>query len=216
MARRAASPPGRTGSDFIEFLNDAMRRRALASQTGADYILACTDILAFTQGENWRAVDVTHLDLEKLRLRLITQKGDAQLRRYHERFEPALHLFLEHLGLEARIDGRPQPEKPPDPAPPPRAKKHRRPSPTPARTPSTPLPKVVPMSPVPSMSTPSVLPYLFPVREGVVAALCLPSDLTPDEAGRLASYIHALALPASPNGSAVLTATDSAGSGNGH
>ena len=39
-----------------------------------------------------------------------------------------------------------------------------------------------------------------PVREGVLAILCLPSDLTVEEAGRLDRYVESLAIAAPPAG----------------
>ncbi len=73
------------------------------------------------------------------------------------------------------------------------------------------------MSRTPSLPTPTILPHLFPVREGVLATLCLPSDLTDEEAGRLVRYIEALAIPGTPAGEArVMAGTDVPALTNGH
>ena len=40
-----------------------------------------------------------------------------------------------------------------------------------------------------------VIPHLFPLREGVLATLLLPADLTEREARRLTAFVESLAVP---------------------
>ncbi len=218
MGRRTGAATSSTGEDLIEFLNDEIRRGKLPPQMGAEYILACTNILTITHDDRWRAVDVASLNLEEMRNILVKRKGGTMLAHFRERFMPALALFLDHLGVELR-----PPDSPPEPDLPRKAPDPERPSnprprrpPRPAQPPTKPS-KVVPMSRTPSLPTSVILPHLFPVREGVLATLCLPSDLTPDEAGRLTRHIESLAIPIrSAADTAELAGTRSPASANGH
>lgn len=46
-----------------------------------------------------------------------------------------------------------------------------------------------------STSGSRIIDYPFPVRDGVIAILSLPSDLTTEEANRLATFVKAVAVP---------------------
>jgi hypothetical protein len=78
MAERAQRTHGGSGADLISFLNDAMQRGLVPPQVGANYLLACRQILPFVLGENWERTDITTLDMGQIRDRLTANKGDRQ------------------------------------------------------------------------------------------------------------------------------------------
>ena len=57
-----------------------------------------------------------------------------------------------------------------------------------------------------------LIPHLFPVRDGVLATLVLPADLTVAEARRLTAFVESLALPDAPSRPVVAPEPDATGS----
>ncbi len=56
------------------------------------------------------------------------------------------------------------------------------------------------MNPSPALPSFGVIPHLFPLRDGVLATLMLPVDLTSQEAKRLSAFIESLAVPDARHG----------------
>ena len=249
MARGTKETAGGSGAELIEFLNHAMQRGLVPPQTGANYLVACKDILPFVSGEDWKRSDITSLDMGDVRHRLMATKGDRKLSRFNEHFLPAIEEFRKHLGLapsteRTAIPADPVPTPHPDPrqngdtpkhrtdparrrsvptgAPPPTAPAtNPLPTPVPRRRTngdakgtspgkrpgrvdssqskkSPPLldkPEVLILNSSPVLPSFGVIPHLFPLREGILATLLLPADLTVMEARRLTAFIESLALP---------------------
>lgn len=264
MAERMEGRHDGSGAALIEFLNDAMQRGLLAPQTGANYIVACKDILPFVVGETWTRTDVTTLDMTKLRSRLMATKGERQITRFNEQFLPAVEAFRKHLGVAPPFEEviPTDPIRDPEPghatngevpkhrsAPPGRRRVSTAVSPIPI--PTEPSPSSTPhdgtngetkrtsrrartgrVKPTPSVQSPStldksevlivnsspvlpsfgVIPHLFPLRDGILATLLLPADLTVREAQRLTAFIESLALSDRPAHSDVLAYPETNGS----
>jgi hypothetical protein len=255
MAERMEGRHDGSGAALIAFLNDAMQRGLLPPQVGANYIVACKDILPFVLGESWACADVSTLDMAKLMSRVIATKGDRQLSRFNEQFLPAVEAFRKHLGVAASRERMIPTEPIPDPeigqktdgevskhkSAPARRRQVRTAVPPPITTPTEPSAGSPPragrngdvkrtsrrtgpgrIEPAPSEQSPStpdksevlivnsspvlpsfgVIPHLFPLRDGVLATLLLPADLTMREARRLTAFIESLALSDSPAHSA--------------
>ena len=252
MAAGTNETAGGSGAALIEFLNQAMQRGLVPPQTGANYLVACRDILPLVLGEDWTRADVTSLDMGNVRHRLTATKGDRQLSRFNEQFLPAIEEFRKHLGLAPSPEGveiptDPVPSAQPDPGKngdvrkhrtdPPRRRRVPTPTPPPTTTATDPLPipapprrtngdakgtsprkrrrvdsspsekspplldkpevSIVDSSPVPPSF--GVIPHLFPLRDGILATLLLPADLTVLEARRLTAFIESLALSDDPD-----------------
>lgn len=264
MAGRRDGTNDASGAALIAFLNDAMQRGILPPQTGANYVVACKDILPFVLGENWARTDMTTLEMDELRRRLTATKGDRQLSRFNEQFMPAVDAFRNHLGLApfseritiptdpfpnpvpgaekngevpkhrtapARRRRLPIPSSPPttpaDPVPVPsprdlkkgdgtrtsRGTRTRRVEPTLSETPPpTPDTSEVPIVASSPALNSAVIPHLFPLRDGMLATLLLPADLTVREAKRLTAFIESLALSDGPDISDVGAYPDANGS----
>jgi hypothetical protein len=200
MAEGMNGAHGRSCAALMEFLTDAMQRGLVPPQTGANYIVACKDILPFVLGEDWALADMTTLDMGTIRRRLVDTKGDRQLSRFNENFLPAVEEFRKHLRLAPSPEPITPPTKGDTEGDPPRRSRPGRPKPTPSKT----VPRWSEESEVPTVnSSPAlpnfgVIPHLFPLREGILATLLLPADLTAGEARRLTAFIESLALPDVP------------------
>lgn len=237
-----------TGAALIDFLDQAMQTGLVSPQTGANYLVACKDILPFVLGQDWKRADITSLDIENIRHRLVATKGDRKLSRFNEQFLPAIEEFRKHLGLvpspeRIAIPADPVLGAPPDVSENGDAPKHRtgptrrRRVPTPPSPPITipaprrrkngdangtsptkrrnlvdgsppekspPLldkPEVPIVNSSPVLPSFGVIPHLFPLRNGVLATLLLPADLTIIEARRLTAFIESLALSDDADGS---------------
>ena len=266
MAGRRDGTNDASGAALMVFLNEAMQRGLLPPQTGANYVLACKDILPFVLGENWARTDMTTLEMDELRCRLTATKGDRQLSRFNEQFLPAVDAFRNHLGLAPSseritipIDPFPNPvpgaetngEVPKHRTAPARRRRLSIPTPPPTTAPADPLPvpspdgltngdgtrttrrtrprrveptlsetpqptpdksEVPKVASSPALPSFGVIPHLFPLRDGMLATLLLPADLTVREAKRLTAFIESLALSDGPNFSEVGAYPDANGS----
>ena len=186
---------GRTGADLMGFLSALMRRGTLTPQTGADYIVACREILALTVGEGWEDADVTPLGPALVWRRLVAAKGEVQASRFEHHFVPAINLFRTYHGLDVvHWPSAATPARSPAVEPITRDPSHDR--------------KRIPMKAPPASAAVGLVPHLFPLRTGLFATLVLPTDLTEHEAARLTTFIHALAVAESAE-----AAPDSSGNG---
>ncbi len=86
----------------MDFLDYWMQRGLGSPQTGANYIVASSDILNTTVRQDWMLADVTALDLDDVRRRLVMARGDSQLSRFDQDFIAAIKDFRECLGLPTR------------------------------------------------------------------------------------------------------------------
>ena len=252
MAGRTEDTHGGSGADLVKFLNEAMQRGLVPPQTGANYIVACKDILPFVLGEHWMGIDIPTLDMAHIRNRYRATKGDRHLSRFDEQFSPAVEEFRKHLGLPPSLERAttptdhfpstdPEVEKnrdvPKGRTDSSRRRRARTATPPSITTPTDPfpVPRTVgepngdgkhasgrgsrdPVEPTPSEESPltpdksevpivnsspvvpsiGVIPHLFPLRDGMLATLLLPADLTLREARRLTAFIESLALSDGP------------------
>lgn len=151
MAGRTNEPEGSSGAALIKFLDEAMQRGLVPPQTGANYIVACRDILPYVLGENWGHADIATLDMAMVMQRLTATKADRQLSRFNEQFLPAIGEFRKHLGLAPLLQQVTVPtDSVPDPQHDPEKNadvwKHRTAPPRPRRVPR-PTPPPIPAAP---------------------------------------------------------------------
>jgi hypothetical protein len=147
---------------------------------------ACAQVLGVL--DEWESVDIRELDVESVLTRFVNlRKKDFKpdsLESYKQRFRQALRLYLSYLADPG--GWRPQGRERPGPA-----EKAAKPTKTSARS-----------SPLVTVSTAiddevdrvGFISYPFPLREGTIARLFLPPDLTVAEVRRLTAYMMTIAV----------------------
>lgn len=184
-----------TGLGLIRFLDYAIEKGHLKTATGQAMKTAVKEVLSSTEGEDdWESVDLDSLDVDDIQRRFETLRAmkfsSTSLGTYKSRFRKALDMFQEFRESPStwrpslRTRDRRSREQPTPSA---------RPTPTsssPARQPSA----SSGASSNPSSHRSSIITYPFPIRDGVLASLELPADLTPREAERVAAFVASLAV----------------------
>lgn len=184
-----ASP---TGAGLILFLDYATKKGYLKTPTGSAMRTACREVLSAVEGDDWETVDLLAIDIDDVlrrfeTLRAMKFKSDS-LNTYKTRFRKAMEMFAAFradpsgwrpelkqrnrggkVEPAARANGVREPESPsPEPA-------------APSRHSS-------------GASHGPMITYPFPLRDGVLASVQLPADLSRKEAKRLSAFIESLAL----------------------
>jgi hypothetical protein len=186
--------PSATGAGIVDFLDYAIRTGNLKSSTGQAMRTAVKEVLSATQGaDGWESVDLTTLDADDVLRRFETLRAmkftPGSLITYKGRFSRALAMFNEYRASPA--SWRPSVKQ--------RARARSNGSPS-APSPSAVSPAAGPEPGAASSQAPhsgprsAIITYPFPLREGVLASIELPDDLTRREARRLSAFIESLAI----------------------
>lgn len=186
-----------TGAGLIRFLDYAIEKGHLKLATGRAMRSAVKEVLSSTEGADaWESVELDSLDVEDTQRRFETVRAmkfsSGSLGTYKSRFRKALAMFSDFR--ESPSTWRPSVQK--------RDRKPREPiissqsdstpQPPGIREAEPPAPRVPPRHP--SSPRSAIITYPFPVRDGVLASLELPADLTGREAERVAAFVASLAV----------------------
>jgi hypothetical protein len=172
-----------TGKAFVEHWTYASQKGLLKSNTANALQAACRQVLSVEDA--WEDLDVTKIDVESLFKRFINIKGKKfkpeSLTTYKRRFNQALDMFKDYVND-------PEGWKP--------TTRERSVAPkgngngsteaaaaAPARTPAAGV-----------ASEAGLVDYPYPLREGKIARLRLPSDLKMVEVRRLTAFMSTLAV----------------------
>ena len=189
--------PTATGAGLIAFLDYAIQKGYLKTATGQAMKTAVKEVLSATEGaDGWETVDLTSLDEDDVLRRFETLRAmkfsSGSLSTYKGRYSRAAAMFEEFRaspatwrpsvkqrsrskGNGASTSAAPESSKTDSGAPP------------------TPAPPPGPSVPHPGHGS-AIITYPFPLRQGVLASVELPPDLTRREARRLAAFIESLAI----------------------
>ena len=189
--------PTATGAGLVAFLDYAIQKGYLKTATGQAMKTAVKEVLSATEGaDGWETVDLTSLDEDDVLRRFETLRAmkfsSGSLSTYKGRYSRAAAMFEEFRaspatwrpsvkqrsrskGNDASTSAAPESSKTGSGAPP------------------TPEPPPGPSAPHPGHGA-AIITYPFPLRQGVLASLELPPDLTRREARRLAAFIESLAI----------------------
>lgn len=176
-----------TGKEAVAFLTFASSRGLMNANTAGSLRAAVKEVLQSVEPDGWEATDLTKIDLADYcqrfeRLSAGRYKPDSVLV-YKSRFRNAVAMFLQYLEDPSAWRYKPDRPSASRPKPPangsPRGGRH------------APLAHAVGADEAPKAAT---ITYPFPVRQGVVASLVLPADLTKPEAKRLAAFIDSVAV----------------------
>lgn len=179
-----------SGKDFLEFWKRAVEKGELKPSTARTIRISCEQILQCT--ENWETLDIRMLNAEDAFRRFVNKRGrdlkSASLASYKNRLKNGIDMFLDYAK---------------DPA----AWKPRMKSRTPGQEKKEPQKTVsddtindTPQSPLAMQEQPKSLPaapfieYPFPLREGQLAYLKLPTNLKLFDVKRLTIYLNSLAI----------------------
>jgi hypothetical protein len=187
--------PSATGAGLVAFLDYAIQKGYLKTATGQAMKTAVKEVLSATEGaEGWESVDLTSLDEDDVLRRFETLRAmkfsAGSLSTYKGRYSRAASMFEEFRASPATW--RPSVKQRS------RTKGNggstaaARGSKTDGGAPSTPAPGPAP-APHPGHGS-AIITYPFPLRQGVLASLELPPDLTRREAQRLVAFIESLAI----------------------
>lgn len=179
-----------SGKDFIDFWKRAAEKGELKPNTARTIGVSCAQVLQCT--ENWEILDMRTLNLDDAFRRFLNKRGkdlkSASLSSYKNRLKNGINMFLDYANDPSAW--KPQ-------------FKSRLPSQE--RKLSQPISKDDPINIIPqnqptvseqwklSPSTPFI-EYPFPLREGQLAYLKLPTDLKTVEVKRLTTYLNSLTV----------------------
>jgi hypothetical protein len=174
-----------TGKGLIEFVNFASEKHLINANTAGALRAASREVLSAIEPEGWETLDLRTVDVDDFTTRFerarVGKLKPESLLVYKSRFRNAMQMYFAYLDNPS--GWRYKPERP-----------------SASRKKTTPV--FVPSEGATSDEQPvdprgpraSTIEYPFPLRQGMVVKLHLPSDLTRPEAKRLAAFIDALAL----------------------
>jgi hypothetical protein len=177
-----------TGKGAIEFLDFAASRGLINANTAGAMRAAVKEVLRGVEGEEWGTIDLATIDVDDYvtrfeRLSPGRLKPDS-LSVYKARFKNAVAMFSAYRANPSGWRYTPVRPSANRPKPSSNGKYGAGTSNGAARrNDANELPK-----------TPGTISYPFPVRQGVVATLVLPDDLTKPEAKRLAAFVETIAI----------------------
>lgn len=187
--------PTATGRGLLLFLDFLIQKGYMRVPTGQSMKTAVKEVLSATQGTDaWEEVDLDAIDAADVIRRFETLRAmkfsSGSLNTYSGRFQRALTMFQDFRSNPATW----RPVKQ-------RSTRSAKVNIAPAR-PAAPAEASEPRGNVattdppihPSTHRPTVITYPFPLRDGVLASIDLPADLTGREARRLAAFINSLAI----------------------
>jgi hypothetical protein len=190
--------PTATGAGLVAFLDYAIQKGYLKTATGQAMKTAVKEVLSATEGaDGWETVDLTSLDEDDVLRRFETLRAmkfsAGSLSTYKGRYSRAAAMFEDFRASPATWR--------------PSVKQRSRTKGNGASTTASPLsPKThggAPSAPAPAPGPApaphpghgsAIITYPFPLRQGVLASLELPPDLTRREAQRLVAFIESLAI----------------------
>lgn len=171
-----------TGQGLVDFLRYVTEKGLLNKNTAGALRAAARELLS-VEDDDLTSIDVRQLDVDQLAQRfanLRAQKFTPQsLETYQSRFRKAVEMYLRFLDNPAgwRPDLRTR-------ATPSGDRSNRGRSTTGA----------APAATLPPPASSGMIQYPFPIREGVLASLTLPTNLRKAEAKRLASFLESIAV----------------------
>lgn len=189
--------PTATGAGLVAFLDYAIQKGYLKTTTGQAMKTAVKEVLSATEGaDGWETVDLTSLDEDDVLRRFETLRAmkfsSGSLSTYKGRYSRAAAMFDDFRASPATWR--------------PSVKQRSRSkgngtsrsaasesSTTDGGAPPTPASPPAPSAPHPGHGS-AIITYPFPLRQGVLASVELPPDLTQREARRLAAFIESLAI----------------------
>jgi hypothetical protein len=182
-----------TGDGLVAFLDRSIQKGDLKVNTGQAMKTAVKEVLSSTEGEDgWESVDLDALDVEDVLRRFETLRAmkfsSGSLNTYKSRFQKSLSMFAEFRTSPGTwrpsLNQRSHSSKKSETA-------------TRKRASGSGLdPGVAPAERPADRPThgATIITYPFPVRDGVLASIELPADLTSREARRLAAFVDSLAV----------------------
>jgi hypothetical protein len=176
-----------TGKACVEFWKWAPKKGLVNGNTATAQRVAVTQVLGVL--ENWEALDVAALDTEDVFSRFVNLKRNnftpESLVTYKSRFTRGLNTFLDWSRNPAAFKPKAQS---------PRREKAAATNGSQAASGQPPTSSsIVGDAPPPSTGRTGLVDYPFPLRDGCLAYLKLPVDLTTTEVKRLAAYLNTLA-----------------------
>jgi hypothetical protein len=169
-----------TGQGLVDFLTYVQDKGLLNKNTAGALRAAARELLSI-EHEDIAKIDIRELDVEQLAQRFANLRAGKfapqSLETYQSRFRKSVSMYLRFLDNPAgwRPDVRTRPPAAPDR--------------TRGRSNGAP-----PGPTLPPPASSGMIQYPFPIREGVIASLTLPTDLRRAEARRLASFLESLAV----------------------
>ena len=202
MSMAPDPPSDGTGAGLAQFLDHQVKYGRIKSATGGSYKVAVKEVLGATH-DDWETADVTTLDVDDITQRFDTLRSmnfsPDSLGTYKSRFRSAVSMYRDFLGASDRSSWRPAIRQTSRSSSNGSARARRDQAPTPVPSQSTPSDSFPdPVLATPSGPMPRMIPYPFPLRDGVLVTLTLPPDLTKREAKRLAGFIDSLAIEEQP------------------
>lgn len=166
------------------FLDFAVAKGYMKTATGQAMKTACKEVFSATEGDAWEMLDLDAVSVEDTLQRFSTLRAmkfsTGSLNTYKTRFRKAVAMFKDFRddppGWRPDMKQRSRTAKPASNGAPSDAGVARK------------LPA----------ATPGNITYPFPLRDGVLASLQLPSDLSKREAQRLGAFINSLAMEEQP------------------
>lgn len=170
-----------TGQGLLDFLTFAAEKGLMNANTAGSYKAASKEVLETLHPDDWASVDVNEIDVDDYigrfeRLKVGKYKPSS-LTVYKARFRSAIQHYSEYL--KSPSTWRYKAERPASARKPSNGRLERK--------------EAQPRNSA-SDSGSSILEYPFPLRRDLVITLALPSDLTRQEAKRLASHLDSLAV----------------------
>jgi hypothetical protein len=190
-----------TGGALVAFLDYTVAKGHVKRATASAMKVAVREVLSTVEGEDWERRDVRDLDLEDVLRRFHTLRAmkykPESLHTYGQRFTNAVGMYRDFVAdprswrptVRSRA-ARSRPRTPSTDSPPPSS-----PAAAGESTASGSDDR-----PEAAHSRPSLIPYPFPLRDGVLVTLHLPSDLTRREANRLVAFVQSLTVDGEPTG----------------
>ena len=170
-----------TGQGLVDFLTYVTEKGLLNKNTAGAMRAAARELLS-VEAEDLASIDVRQLDVDQLAHRfanLRAQKFAPQsLETYQSRFRKAVEMYLRFLDNPAGW----------------RPEIRTRQTPSQERMKGQPSNGDTLGSTLPPPASSGMIQYPFPIRDGVIASLTLPTNLRKAEAKRLASFLESLAV----------------------
>lgn len=174
-----------SGKALVEHWTWVAQKGLMNANTARSLRAACAQVLGVL--DEWESIDIRELDIEGVLTRFVNlRKKDFKpdsLESYKQRFRQALRLYLSYLadpgGWRPQGRGQGSSEKTTKPA-----------RPSPRSSPSAALGIAIDDE----VDRVGFISYPFPLREGTIARLFLPPNLTVAEVRRLTAYMMTLAI----------------------
>ena len=170
-----------TGQGLIDFLSYATDKGLLNKNTAGALRAASRELLS-VENVDLASIDVRQVDVDQLARRFRNLRAHKfapqSLETYQSRFRKAVEMYLRFLDNPAGW----------------RPEIRSRATPAQDRSTARPANGGTPGSTLPPPASSGMIQYPFPIRDGVIASLTLPTNLRKTEAKRLASFLESLAV----------------------